>query len=627
MDQITIKGHGIGWLDPVKAFALLAIMLNHFVEEFGRGPWFTHPSSNWPDFASRIARIWPTDHAFPISLLQFVGWLGDSAPGVFIVASGFGLAWSALHRSGKQVDLADFYKRRLVRIFPLYITAHFVILAGSLLVAGNESTLASPKTMLSLLGLRFTSSLFFYINPSWWFVWLILQLYLVFPYLYTLLNRYSKLKFLFLTCGFTVCCNLCGIILLRQSASLYYYMMGMFFGTRLAEFCLGMVLALLVRQANDRAIPLPTVKHIFCYSAAAYVVGFGLSLTWPGALVSTPLVSVGMAGIFYCAWEGFFRKIPLFSYILLWIGIESYAIYLIHQTPLKWTSAFFQGTPHVIAAALVLACSFPAGYLLRRTVDGIRQNLPQIRSSFGLTKVSFIVSLAILCTLVLVEPCINNPLYYRAFALLLGLVCTALVYIEFIQPEQEKAVLRSVRWSALFGSFIKLFVLPQGMGPESVFIGMLFGLGSLLIYLKFRRRDLSWTLAFLMLLAGCLGSEYLLKKLRPLETCCWGELPALQAHATRTYSLKPNKLTHLKYNNYDYMVKTNSMGLASPEIPIERPTRETFRILILGNAFTMPEGLPYEEAYPAILQSELSNYFKPRDTAGNQRRCYRLLVR
>ena len=372
-----------------------------------------------------------------------------------------------------------------------------------------------------------------------------------------------------------------------------------------------MALALLVRQANDRAILLPNVKHIFCYSAAAYAVGFGLSLTWPGALVSTPLVSAGMAGIFYCAWEGFFRKIPLLSYILLWIGIESYAIYLIHQTPLRWTSAFFQGTPHVIAAALVLACSFPVGYMLRRTVEGIRQNLPQIRSSCDLTNVSFSISLAILCTLAIVEPCINNPLYYRHFALLLGLVCTALVYIECIQPEQEKAVLRSLRWMALFGSLIKLFVLPQGRGPEAVFIGMLFGLSSLLIYLKCRRRYFSWAMAILMLLAGCMGSEYALKQVRPLEIGCWGELPALQVHPTRTYSLKPNQATHLKYNNYDYIVKTNSMGLASPEILAARPTKETFRILILGNAFTMPEGLPYEEAYPAILQSELSKRFNP----------------
>jgi peptidoglycan/LPS O-acetylase OafA/YrhL len=381
MDQKVSKAHGVGWLNPVKAFALLAVMLNHFVEEFGESPWFTHPLNAWPDFTSRVANIWPTDHVFPISLLKFLGWLGDSAPGVFIVVSGFALTWSTLHRSGLKVGLADFYRRRFARIFPLYIAAHFVILAGSLLVGGNEATLASLKTLLSLLGLRFTSSLFFYINPSWWFVWLILQLYLIFPCLYILLHRCSTVKFLLLTFGFTVCCNLCGIIFLSQSPNLYPYMMGMFFGTRLTEFCVGMIIALAVKKANDRSIQLPAAKHIFCYSAASYIVGFGLSLTWPGTLVSTPLISMGMTGIFYCAWKGFFRKISLLSYILAWIGTEAYAIYLIHQTPLKWTAAFFQGTPHVIAAVLVLAVSFPAGYLLRRVVDGIQGYSAQMQSS------------------------------------------------------------------------------------------------------------------------------------------------------------------------------------------------------------------------------------------------------
>ena len=91
----------VEWLNPIKAFALLAIMLNHFVEEFGTGPWFTNPSESWPDFSTRITEIFPTEHPFPISLIQFLGWLGDSGPGVFIFASGFGLMWAAILRQQK----------------------------------------------------------------------------------------------------------------------------------------------------------------------------------------------------------------------------------------------------------------------------------------------------------------------------------------------------------------------------------------------------------------------------------------------------------------------------------------------------------------------------------------------
>jgi peptidoglycan/LPS O-acetylase OafA/YrhL len=99
----------IDWLDPIKAFALLAILLNHFVEEFGKGPWFTNPGNNWPDFATRMANVFPSDHPFPISLIQFLGWLGDSGPGVFILASGFGLTWAVLHRPGEESRPLNFW--------------------------------------------------------------------------------------------------------------------------------------------------------------------------------------------------------------------------------------------------------------------------------------------------------------------------------------------------------------------------------------------------------------------------------------------------------------------------------------------------------------------------------------
>jgi peptidoglycan/LPS O-acetylase OafA/YrhL len=218
----TSKVPHIDWLNPLKACALLAILLNHLVEEFGSGPWFTNPSENWPDFATRITRLFPKDYPFPFSLIQFLGWLGDSGPGVFILASGFGLTWAVLHKSQGKIQTLDFYKRRLLRIFPLYIAMHVVILAGSLVVSTSELTLANPLTFLSLVGLRFTDGLFFYINPSWWFIWLILQLYVIFPFLYFLIHKFGLKTFFIITCSFTILSRLLGLLGIRYSNSLYY---------------------------------------------------------------------------------------------------------------------------------------------------------------------------------------------------------------------------------------------------------------------------------------------------------------------------------------------------------------------------------------------------------------------
>jgi peptidoglycan/LPS O-acetylase OafA/YrhL len=200
--------------------------------------WFTNPSNNWPDFATRIHRA-PFGSSLPVAIVQFLGGSGDSAPGVFILVSGVGLTLSVLNSESQKIDL-DFFKRRVLRIFPLYIAMHFVILAGSLAVPGSTLSFASRKTFFSLLGPRFTDSLFFYISPAWWFIWLILQLYCVFPFLFKLLQRTGLKRFLAITLTITFAARLLGILYSQQ---LYYWMTGIFFVTRLAEFCAGMAIA------------------------------------------------------------------------------------------------------------------------------------------------------------------------------------------------------------------------------------------------------------------------------------------------------------------------------------------------------------------------------------------------
>jgi lysophospholipase L1-like esterase len=73
--------------------------------------------------------------------------------------------------------------------------------------------------------------------------------------------------------------------------------------------------------------------------------------------------------------------------------------------------------------------------------------------------------------------------------------------------------------------------------------------------------------------------------------------------------LIPNKRTHLRYNNYDYFVNTNSLGFASPEISPGLKKTDEIRIMITGDAFSMPEGMEYEYSYPALLERKLKNQF------------------
>ena len=596
------------WADAARALALIGILLNHFFEEFGTHPWFTNPSNDWPDFGTRIHQVYPRDFSSPVvSLLQFLGWLGDSCPGVFVLLSGFALTWACSTRGGT-VRPIEFYRHRIVRIFPLYVAMHFVILAGAVAIPGLSISMAGTKTLLSLLGLRFDASLFYYINPSWWFVWLILQLYVVFPYLYNLLGRIGVKKFVALTFLFTFACRLYGIV---YSENLYVWMTGIFFGTRLAEFTVGMSLAMVLTKSGDSENPIG-VKTLWVPSLLLYSMGFICSLFLYGSIVSNLLVSIGMTGLFYCLWKGLIESVDVLARGVIWIGRESYGIFLLHQAPLQWTASLFPGPWHAWGAIAAILLSFPAARAISAGVSRLLSWNATASSSPLLDRASALLAALSLVLLLLVEPSLYPSGAHPVFALMAGAVLIFLGFADYRIGTSGGGLLRGGREVAILSIFLSLFVFPAGHGFAAVLIGAVL----VTTFSIFRRvlKSAKAALAAAALLTGLLVAvtEALLLHLHPVEAGKWGEVAALQAHPTRTFALRPSQETRLRYNNYDYVVRTNSQGLASPEIAVERPTPDTLRILVAGDAFTMPEGVNYEYSYPAVLGHELSDQLAPR---------------
>ena len=596
------------WADAARALALIGILLNHFFEEFGTHPWFTNPSNGWPDFQTRIQQVYPRDYdSLIVSFIQFLGWLGDSCPGVFVLLSGFALTWACSTR-GATVRPVEFYRHRILRLFPLYVAMHVVILAGAAAIPGSTISMAGTKTLLSLLGLRFDASLFYYINPSWWFIWLILQLYVLFPYLHNLLSRIGVKKFIAVTFLFTFACRLYGIV---YSENLYLWMTGIFFGTRLAEFTAGMGLATFLKTSGDRENPID-VKSVLVPSLILYSTGFLCSWFLYGTMVSNLLVSVGMTGLFYCLWKGLIEKVDILARGVIWIGRESYGIFLLHQAPLQWTAFFFQGSWHVWGAIAAIVLSFPAARAINTGVSRLMSWKAVGIGAARLARASALLAALSLVLLLIVEPSLYPSKAHPVFALMMGVVLLFLSFAAFRIGASGGEVLRGGREVAILSIFLSLFVFPAGHGFAAVLIG-----GVLVTAFRgFRRvlKSAKTSLAAAVLLTGLLvaATEGLLLHLHPVEAGKWGEAAALQVHPTRTFALRPSQETRLRYNNYDYIVRTNSQGLASPEIAVERPTPDTLRVLIAGDAFTMPEGVNYEDSYPAVLGRELSDWLAPR---------------
>jgi hypothetical protein len=174
------------------------------------------------------------------------------------------------------------------------------------------------------------------------------------------------------------------------------------------------------------------------------------------------------------------------------------------------------------------------------------------------------------------------------------------------------AAARFVALTALLGGALDLFVGPGTSGLFALGVGAV-GAGIVML-LGARSPALPLRVIAALALVGvsALAGEIVLRRLAPLETAVWGELPALQADSARTFALIPNRTTHLRYNDYDYTVRTNSLGLTSPEIADARSAANAFRVLVAGDAFSMPEGVDYDRSYAALLDKRLSGCLAPR---------------
>ncbi len=611
MAESRINTSRFDWVDGLKAWAILGILLNHFVEVFGPGPWFSNPSYDWPPFLDRISHIFPDGNNLFAVGVRFLGWLGDMGPGVFILLSGFALTWSQLRN---EKTAGNFYRTKLIRIFPLYITIHLIVLVFALLVHSPANiNIFSPKVLLSLMGLRFTDSLFFYINPSWWFIWLIIQLYIVFPLLFKVLINRSIPFFVVLTISITIISRLAGLLNISYSNNLYYWMTGIFAGTRLFEFTVGMVFAKILASQPDFEVLLNKPIKIFLFSLVFYCSGFVCSWTYVGSLFSNMLITLGLSGIFYSIYK-ITEGISSTKKILLFIGKNSFSVFLLHQPFIYYFGNNLHGMPKVLVILSVLIMCFPVGYVIEKLVnhsikifaDNYNRIEPFIINKIVILSIYLMTLIIILgntASLVLrrvISPYINLLAMFYLFMLVVFLVVS---YNKYKKIEHPIFVLFFIVCSVFYS------LLP-GEWIQAVSIALL--LGIVLFYcLRILLKPLvTIIISIILIVAFFISIESYFRKSNPMEISIWGEIPALQPDKRTVYSLIPNKTTHLKYNNYDYFLRTNNMGFTSPNIDLTKKDTSIYRIFIVGDAFSMPEGVEYSYSYPSILEKELKDSLK-----------------
>src|SRR5579871_978321 len=73
---------------------------------------------------------------------------------------------------------------------------------------------------------------------------------------------------------------------------------------------------------------------------------------------------------------------------------------------------------------------------------------------------------------------------------------------------------------------------------------------------------------------------------------------------TAGYAMRPDTCVRLKTSEYDGVLKTNAQGIVGPSVPATKPPGE-FRIVVVGDSYTVGGQVPYEQTFPAVLEQLL----------------------
>jgi peptidoglycan/LPS O-acetylase OafA/YrhL len=334
LKSVTNNHHrNLVWVDVLKALALAWIFLNHIVEQIFGSPYIGNPGFGWQPLSERIAQLSPLTGSgwfdLPINFARYAGWLGDQAVGIFILMSGFGLTWGLLRRAAPaKLALSTFYQRRFLRVYPLWIGAH-ILFALIALPTGLGIRFTQSAFYLSLLGDRFYPAyLFYYFAPAWWFFGLLLQLYLIYPFLWQALQKWGPIKFLIAAIVLGLAARAIGIFVFQTYIDMW--LRGSVFITRLPEFAAGMSAAMLLwLRPAEFARSLDRVLTVIAM-AATYLCATASELTWAGNVAAPFLTSFALSGLGFTA----FRHFPangLIHTVIAWTSKHSLSLFLTHH--------------------------------------------------------------------------------------------------------------------------------------------------------------------------------------------------------------------------------------------------------------------------------------------------------
>ena len=328
------------WLDVTKGWAILWVVYFHTFT-----CWIKPPSPIGSDFFQKVGQPETWTGLFPflegVGRLLGIGvsQLGFHAVGLFVVASGFVLAQSAVRAEQKGgVAWGRWIGSRLARLYPMYWFAHLVYL-----VSPFQARLEPVdwRFWVSLSGFRFLwiDWNFYYLNAAWWYFCLILQLFALFPLLFWALRKWGPGPF-FVTAvliGFAA-----RYVMLYVHPVSGQYVLGGCGLSRIPEFAFGMVLGALHAKQADRFEAWLLRGPGFLAGLVLYPLALAV-YSLPKGYVAVDLLTGVACFLVVAGASGFWAGIPYLGRWLALAGTFSYGIYLVHQPYAIHFGSFLKG--------------------------------------------------------------------------------------------------------------------------------------------------------------------------------------------------------------------------------------------------------------------------------------------
>jgi len=297
----------LAWMDMIRGFAILAIIVHHWL--------LFVPFRGSPALLS--------------SLADLIRDVGGTAVHLFFVLSGCGLSISYFKK--EVFSWNQWTKRRLVKIVvPLWIIITLTYIVVVLIHALNCGIFKSHYSWLDLFAyLTFTRNFYrpaFGLNPTLWFMPVILGLYVLFPVLIKVLEKYGA--FILLTVSFIITYSsitLCIVIsytVSHQTALFLFYVV---------EFALGMFVGYIICFHKSNFNRMLGYKA-FLLGVGFYCASLVVTKGWKmGDAYNDLLTALGvfLITLNICEWIVHFSPVVSVK-VFKQISKKSYLMYLIH---------------------------------------------------------------------------------------------------------------------------------------------------------------------------------------------------------------------------------------------------------------------------------------------------------